>query len=115
MAGSVWPDGKTSMDWYSVAGLMRDFEEQTACSFRFTISLEVKQRRPDLLITCEAVPLGAASTAVAPLALRRILASSAGLGSLMGLLTFLLYQVDFELEDVHGEDEVKKSEGAADS
>lgn len=97
---SQWPDGKPSMDWYSVAGLMKDFEGSTACSFRFTISMVPTKARPDLLVTCEAVPLGAASTGVAPLVSEKILASSAGMGTLMGLLTYLLYQVDFQLTEV---------------
>lgn len=100
MGASQWPDGKTSMDWYSLAGMMLDFEESTASSFRFTITMEAKKHRPDLLLTCEAVPLGAACTAVAPLVSEKIRASSGGMGTLMGLLTYLLYQVDFQLTTV---------------
>lgn len=106
---AVWPDGRITSDWYALAGLMRDFEQSTAVSFVFTISMEGSHKKPDLAVTCHAVPLGAASTAAAPLVSESVRASSAGLANLMGLLTYLLYQVDFQLSDVFGGDEEPKA------
>jgi hypothetical protein len=85
---------------------MRDFEASTGCSFRFRIYMAGSAQKPDLTLICEAVPLGAATTGVAALAYEKCQASSAGLGNLMGLLTYLLYQVDFQLSRV--EDEPKE-------
>jgi len=103
MGESVWPDGRTSQDWYSVAGLMMEMERALGCSLRLEMYSDVKKGRPELVVYLRAFPMGSAYTAVEPLASVSCRCSALGLATLQGVITFLLYQMDFQFEQVDGE------------
>lgn len=99
MGASKWPDGKTSQDWYSVAGLMMEMERSMGVSIRIEMFSDVQKGNVDLLVKAHALPLGAAHTAVAPLASVSCRCSAERAAHLMGVCTFLLYQLDFQFAD----------------
>lgn len=96
MGQSVWPDGKTSVDWYSIAGLGLEFEEVLNCKLQLHISFVENQGKPDLLLTLTSVQKGAPAVGPAPSAYVQYHASATRAGSLRAAIFFLLYQMDFE-------------------
>jgi len=104
MAGEKWPDGRTSQDWYSIAGLMIEFERETDCSLHLEMVPTVVGGVPDLLITLRAAQLNAGNTAVAPSAFVKVSCLKSRVRTLQGAITYLLYAMDFKLEQ-SGEEE----------
>lgn len=107
MGASLWPDGKHSADWYSIAGLMREWERENAASLRFTLCAAGTDKAPDLSLRLDALPMGAENTAVAPLASVSCRCSKERAAHLMGVCIFLVYQMDFVFEQ-HGVGEAGK-------
>lgn len=103
MGDAKWPDGKTSHDWYACAGLMMEMERSLACSLKLEMFVEVQRGRPELLVYLHAFPLGSERTAVVPLASVSCRCSVTRLATLQGVITFLLYQMDFQFGQVDAE------------
>lgn len=98
MAESVWPDGKTSSDWYDIAGLLMEMEEAWGVSATITFQSAGKRNHPDLLMTLSTEMQLDAGAELARSVCVRYLASRQHLASLKALITFGLYQADFESE-----------------
>jgi len=95
MGASKWPDGKTTSDWYEVAGLMKEMEALGGYAITLTIQSGGSAEKPDLSLEATAVPMPGLSAEHAPSVSTKCRASQEQYVSLKGLLTFLLYQLDF--------------------
>lgn len=96
MPEGVWPDGKTSQDWYDVAGLAMEMSRADGVSIHMEITTWVTNGRPDLLIKVTGVPQESSSAAPAASVCASFVASQTRLKSLKALFTYGLYQMDFQ-------------------
>lgn len=103
MGSSKWPDGKTSSDWYSVAGLMMEMQREDCAHILIEIAPTVSNGQPDLLLRATGVPMEDSSAAPARSVSTSLTCSRSRHTSLEGALIGLLYQLDFtmavQLED----------------
>lgn len=93
---NIW---STGLDWNEVLELVWAFEKQNQVSIEITLSVVVERGVPDLLLEARATDVKAESTEVLPLAYASVRCLAARLKSLAGVLTFLLYQLDFQLAE----------------
>lgn len=96
MGASRWPGGKITSDWYESAGLMTEMQTMLGCAVTIGIRPVGVPEHPDLELTCTAVPMGQDGAEAAHSVSVKCRASSLHLATWKGLITFLLYQLDFE-------------------
>lgn len=96
MPEGVWPDGKTSQDWYDIAGLAMEMSRADECSITIEITPWVTDGRPDLLIRLIGVPRENGSAEPVASVSTSYVASQTRLRSLKALFTYGLYQLDFQ-------------------
>lgn len=92
---SVWPDGKTSADWYDVAGLMMEMEQINRVKFTVTLSSEGNAKSPDLLLLVSATNTDNAAAEPVFWALSPLRFSGLRMASLKAAFLYALYQMDF--------------------
>lgn len=104
MGASRWPDGRTTQDWYSIAGLLMEMGENLGRPITLCIEAMGRPEKPDLRLTATAAYLGLDSAGPAHSVSTQCRASQTQCATLMGLCIFLLYQLDFEYELIVEED-----------
>ncbi len=104
MGAEKWPGGRHSLDWYEVAGLMKEMEDASETSITLSLQALSKGGTPDLLLTATAVSLNPDVPEAKRLVSVKCRASSLRLVSLRALSIFLLYQLDFENDLVSAEE-----------
>ena len=99
MGASKWPDGMTNSDWYAIAGSMQEFEELNQVTLILSIASSGTPASPDLIGLCNAYTTKDVAAGAVPLASASARCSALRCRTLMGLFTYLLYQIDFQLAD----------------
>lgn len=97
MGDARWPDGKTSSDWYSVAGLLMEMQREDCASISIELTATVSNGRPDLCIKATGVPMEGNSAAPARLVSTSLTCSRSRHSTLESALIGVLYQLDFTL------------------
>lgn len=95
MGASLWPDGRTTSDWYEVAGLLMEMQRENLGSTCIEMTVTVSKGQPDLLIRATAVPEPDAPWVAAGSVSASVLCSRSNYTSLKGVLISLIYQLDF--------------------
>lgn len=98
-----WPDGKITSDWYACAGLAHEMQQHGNYAISIDIRPVGRPEKPDWLLRATAVPMDVPLTEVARSASASVTASSSGMVNWTGLLTFLLYQLDFVASSIGDE------------
>lgn len=96
MGASVWPDGKTHSDWYESAGLLMEVEKELGSRIVLTVCSAGSPEHPDLSLVLTSFMGTDATAEPVVLGSVRYLASTLRLTNWKGLISFLLYQLDFE-------------------
>jgi hypothetical protein len=95
MGEVLWPDGRTTSDWYEVAGLMMEMQKEDSISISIEMAVTVHKGRPDLILRATAVQMGEESVGLVPWGSTSVQCSKSRHTTLKGALISLLYQVDF--------------------
>lgn len=90
-------DTSNGPDWKDLAGMMAAFEEQNRVSIEIAFHRWTTNDTPDLSVIGKAWELGADRRVAKPLAFVSVTWQAGRFKTMEGLLTFLLYQLDFQL------------------
>ena len=84
-------------DWEDVAGMLAAFEEANHCRIEVTFSRWTTAEQPDLSVVAKAWNREDDRRVAKPLGFVNVIWRAERLKTLEGLITFLLYQLDFQL------------------
>lgn len=86
-------------DWRDLAEMLTAFEEQNRVTIEICISKLLDSQLPDLRVIGKAWELAVDRRVVKPLASVSVVCRAERIRTLEGLVTFLLYQLDFQLAE----------------
>ena len=86
-------------DWADVAGMLAAFEDQNKCRIEVTFSRWTTADHPDISVSAKAWEREADRRVAKPLGFTNVIWRAEKLKTLEGLITFLLYQLDFQLAE----------------
>lgn len=95
---SLWPDGMTTCDWVEIAGLMAEFERENRVSLEITLTQCGSASAPDLCARVKATSEKGVGVEPVCWGSAQYRARRERFRSLKGLCIYLLYQMDFLLE-----------------
>lgn len=82
-------------DWADVAGMLAAFESQNRCQIEICIHSTITADQPDLRVIGKAWERGADKREAKPLGSASVIWRAERLKTLEGLITYLLYRLDF--------------------
>jgi hypothetical protein len=86
-------------DWQDIAEMIAAFEEQNHVSIEVSLSRWTTGDMPDLSVVGKAWEKGADRRVAKPLAFKNVICRAERVRTLEGVVTFLLYQMDFLLAE----------------
>jgi hypothetical protein len=86
-------------DWQDIAEMIAAFEEQNHVSIELSLSRWKTGDMPDLSVVGKAWEKGADRRVAKPLAFKNVICRAERVRTLEGVVTFLLYQMDFLLAE----------------
>jgi len=95
-------------DWADVAGMLAAFEEQNHCVIEICFHRWTTAEQPDLSVVAKAWEREADRRVVKPLGFANVIWRAEKLKTLEGLITYLLYRLDFQLAENEWEGTNKK-------
>lgn len=91
--------GLSGPDWLDLAEMLAAFEEQNRVRIEVSMMRWTSHREPDISLSAKAWELTADRRVAKPLAFRNVTCRAEGVKSLEGAITYLLYQLDFQLAE----------------